>query len=38
MLDVAAGVIDTRTLVWYASATVLLLFAAIRILEARRLR
>mgnify|MGYP003586816373 FL=1 len=36
--DFAAGIVDTRTVVWYLSATVLLLFASIRILEARRLR
>lgn len=36
--DFAAGLIDTRTVVWYASSTVLLLFLSIRILEARRLR
>ena len=38
MLDFAAGTIDTRAIVWYLSATVLLLFLSIRILEARRLR
>lgn len=38
MLDFSAGIIDTRTVVWYFSATVLLLFGSIRILEARRLR
>ena len=38
VMDFAAGRIDTRTVVWYLSATVLLLFIAIRILEARRLR
>lgn len=38
MLDFAAGIIDTRTVVWYLSATVLMLFASIRLLEARRLR
>ena len=38
MLDFAAGVIDTRAVAWYGSATVLLLFLSIRILEARRLR
>jgi ABC-2 type transport system permease protein len=38
MLDFAAGIIDTRTVVWYASATVLLLFVSIQIMEARRLR
>ena len=37
MLDFAAGTIDTRTVVWYLSATVLLLFVSIRILEVRRL-
>ena len=38
MLDFAAGVIDTRTIVWYLSGTTLMLFVSIRILEARRLR
>ncbi len=38
MMDFAAGILDTRTVVWYLGATVLLLFIAIRILEARRLR
>ncbi len=38
MLDFAAGTIDTRTVVWYLSSTVLLLFGSIRILEARHLR
>lgn len=38
MADFAAGIVDTRTVVWYLSATVLLLFISIRILEARRLR
>ena len=38
MQDFAAGTIDTRTVIWYLSATVLLLFGSIRILEARRLR
>jgi gliding motility-associated transport system permease protein len=38
MLDFAAGSIDTRAIVWYLSATVLLLFISIRLLEARRLR
>jgi ABC-2 type transport system permease protein len=38
MQDFAAGTIDTRTVIWYASSTVLLLFISIRILEARRLR
>ena len=38
MMDFAAGAIDTRTVVWYLSATVLLLFVSIRLLEARRLR
>ena len=38
VLDFAAGVVDTRAVVWYGSATVLLLFLSIRILEARRLR
>jgi len=38
MMDFAAGAIDTRTIVWYLSATILLLFISIRLLEARRLR
>lgn len=38
MQDFSAGIIDTRTVIWYASITVLLLFVSIRILEARRLR
>ena len=38
VMDFAAGIVDTRTVVWYLSATVLLLFISIRILEARRLR
>jgi ABC-2 type transport system permease protein len=38
MGDFAAGVLDTRAIVWYVSATVLVLFSSIRILEARRLR
>lgn len=38
MDDFAAGVIDSRTVLWHASAAVLLLFASIRLLEARRLR
>ena len=38
MRDFAAGVIDSRAVVGYVSATVLLLFLSIRILEARRLR
>lgn len=38
MMDFATGVVDTRTVVWYLGATVLLLFVSIRILEARRLR
>lgn len=38
MRDFAAGIIDTRAVVWYASATALLLFVSIRLLEARRLR
>ncbi len=38
MQDFAAGVIDTRAVVGYLGATLLLLFVAIRILEARRLR
>ena len=38
MLDFASGLVDTRTVVWYLSATVLVLFLSIRILEARRLR
>ena len=36
--DFAAGIVDTRTVVWYVGGTALLLFVAIRILEARRLR
>ena len=36
--DFAAGIVDTRTVVWYVGGTALLLFTAIRILEARRLR
>lgn len=38
MKDFRVGVVDTRAVVWHLSATVLLLFAAIQILEARRLR
>ena len=38
MEDFAAGVIDTRAVFGYLSATVLLLFISIRLLEARRLR
>ena len=38
VMDFAAGIVDTRTVVWYLSATGLLLFISIRILEARRLR
>lgn len=38
MLDFSAGIIDTRTVAGYASATVLLLFVSIQVLEARRLR
>ena len=38
MADFATGTIDTRAVVWYLSLTVLLLFVATRILEARRLR
>lgn len=38
VMDFASGIVDTRTVVWYLSSTVLLLFIAIRILEARRLR
>ena len=38
MTDFRAGVVDTRAVVWHLSATVLLLFAAIQILQARRLR
>lgn len=38
MRDFAAGILDTRTLVWYLSGTVVLLFTSIRLLEARRLR
>lgn len=36
--DFRAGVADTRAVVWHLSATVLLLFATIQLLEARRLR
>ncbi len=38
MRDFADGILDTRTIVLYLSATALLLFSAIRLLEARRLR
>ena len=38
VMDFASGIVDTRTVVWYLSSTVLLLFISIRILEARRLR
>ena len=38
MADFSTGLIDSRTVVWYLSATTLLLFISIRILEARRLR
>jgi len=38
MMDFAAGTLDTRAIVWYLSATLLLLFISIRVLEARRLR
>ena len=38
MLDFAAGVVDTRTVVWYLSGATLMLFISIRILEARHLR
>ena len=38
MADFAAGIVDTRAVVWYLGGTALLLFAAVRILEARRLR
>ncbi|MDR0993175.1 MAG: ABC transporter permease [Verrucomicrobiota bacterium] len=38
MRDFATGILDSRTIVWYFSATVLLLFTATRILEAHRLR
>ena len=38
MVDFAAGILDTRAIVWYLSATVLLLFVSTRILEAHRLR
>jgi ABC-2 type transport system permease protein len=38
MADFAAGVFDSRAVVWYASATALLLFLSTRLLEARRLR
>jgi len=38
MADFAVGIVDTRVILWYASATVLLLFTAVRLLEVRRLR
>lgn len=38
MRDFAEGILDTRTIVLYLSATVLLLFCSVRLLEARRLR
>lgn len=38
VMDFRAGVVDTRAVVWHLSATVLLLFATIQLLEARRLR
>lgn len=38
MRDFAAGIVDTSTVIWYVSATALLLFISIRMLEARRLR
>lgn len=38
LADFAAGIVDTRAVVWYLGGTALLLFVAIRILEARRLR
>ena len=38
MQDFAAGIVDTRHLIWYVSATALVLFMTIRVLEARRLR
>ncbi len=38
MLDFAAGILDTRAVVWYLSGTALMLFCSVRILEARRLR
>lgn len=38
MRDFAAGILDTRTLVFHLSAAALLLFASVRLLEARRLR
>ena len=38
MAELAAGIVDTRIIVWYVSATVLLLFTASRLLEVRRLR
>lgn len=34
----ASGVFDSRTILWYASATALALFLSVRCLEARRLR
>ncbi|HPY62559.1 MAG TPA: ABC transporter permease subunit [Kiritimatiellia bacterium] len=38
MADFAVGIVDTRVILWYASATLLLLFTAVRLLEVRRLR
>ena len=38
MADFAAGIVDTRAVVWYVGGTALVLFTAVRILEARRLR
>jgi ABC-2 type transport system permease protein len=38
MQDFTAGIVDTRHLIWYVSATALVLFMTIRVLEARRLR
>lgn len=38
MRDFATGILDTRTLVLYLSATALLLFLSVRLLEARRFR
>jgi len=36
--DFAAGIVDTRAVVWHVCVCALLLFSSIRILEARRLR
>lgn len=38
MADFASGIVDTRAVIGYVSASVLLLFMTIRLLEARRLR